>query len=29
VRYLVAADGSKKRVTADGTEIGVIKKAKK
>jgi len=29
VRYLVAPDGSKKRVTADGTEIGVIKKAKK
>ena len=29
VRYSVAADGSKKRVTADGTEIGVIKKAKK
>ncbi|MEN6333370.1 MAG: 50S ribosomal protein L24 [Phycisphaerales bacterium] len=29
VRYQAAADGSKKRVAADGTELGVIKKAKK
>jgi len=29
VRYQTAADGSKKRVAADGTELGVIKKAKK
>ena len=28
VRHQVNADGSKKRVTTDGTEIGVIKKAK-
>jgi hypothetical protein len=27
VRYQVGSDGSKKRVTADGTEIGTIKKA--
>jgi large subunit ribosomal protein L24 len=29
VRYQQTADGSKKRVAADGTELGVIKKAKK
>jgi large subunit ribosomal protein L24 len=29
VRYQWGADGSKKRVAADGTEIGTIKKAKK
>jgi len=29
VRYQQAADGSKKRVAADGTELGVIKKTKK
>ena len=29
VRYQQSADGSKKRVAADGTEIGVIKKTKK
>jgi large subunit ribosomal protein L24 len=28
VRYRVGADGSKKRVAADGTEIGTVKKAK-
>jgi large subunit ribosomal protein L24 len=28
VRYKLSEDGSKKRVTADGTEIGVIKKTK-
>ena len=28
VRYQVNQDGSKKRVTADGTEIGVVRKAK-
>jgi large subunit ribosomal protein L24 len=28
VRYPVAADGSKKRVAADGTELGTIKKAR-
>ncbi len=28
VRYQVGADGSKKRVAADGTEIGTVKKAK-
>lgn len=29
VRYATASDGAKKRVAADGTELGVIKKAKK
>lgn len=29
VRYQQAADGGKKRVAADGTEIGVIRKPKK
>jgi hypothetical protein len=29
VRYEQTADGGKKRVAADGTELGVIKKAKK
>jgi large subunit ribosomal protein L24 len=29
VRYQQTADGGKKRVAADGTEIGTIKKAKK
>jgi len=29
VRYQLGPDGGKKRVTADGTEIGVIQKAKK
>jgi large subunit ribosomal protein L24 len=29
VRYQQSADGGKKRVAADGTEIGTIKKAKK
>ena len=29
VRYQVSEDGSKKRLTADGNEIGVIRKAKK
>jgi len=29
VRYQQTADGVKKRVAADGTELGVIKKAKK
>jgi large subunit ribosomal protein L24 len=28
VRYQMSEDGSKKRVASDGTEIGVIKKAK-
>lgn len=28
VRYLVNDDGSKKRITADGTEIGIIRKTK-
>jgi len=28
VRYQVDADGSKKRLAADGTEIGIIRKAK-
>jgi len=27
VRYLVGEDGTKKRVSADGTEIGIVKKA--
>jgi large subunit ribosomal protein L24 len=29
VRYPVGADGGKKRVAADGTELGTIKKARK
>jgi len=28
VRYQISDDGSKKRIAADGTEIGVIRKAK-
>ena len=28
VRYQVEADGTKKRMGVDGTEIGVVKKAK-
>jgi len=28
VRFKVGADGSKKRLAADGTEIGVVRKAK-
>jgi ribosomal protein L24 len=28
VRYQVGDDGSKKRVTADGAEIGVVKRVK-
>ena len=29
VKFVIAEDGSKKRVAADGTEIGIVKKAKK
>jgi len=27
VRYLIGEDGTKRRVSADGTEIGIVKKA--
>lgn len=29
VRYVLAKDGSKKRITTDGTEIGVVRKVRK